>query len=94
MTSCHSPQVCVLVLWTLFAFSQAIKECPRIEAVRELLGALYSNRSFANEHLKDQQGALDDAQAVRRNAASPSSSDPDVGGYVQTPVKGGMSPEC
>lgn len=35
-------------------------------AARELLGVLYSNRSFTHEQLEDAQGALADAQVVRR----------------------------
>ncbi|OEH78654.1 ankyrin repeat containing protein TPR domain-containing protein [Cyclospora cayetanensis] len=45
-------------------YSQAIEECPKVEAARELLGVLFSNRSFANEHLSDAQGALHDALAA------------------------------
>lgn len=44
---------------------QAIDACPRASAARELLGVLFSNRSFTNEHLKDAEGAKRDAQAVR-----------------------------
>ncbi|CDI84952.1 hypothetical protein EPH_0060320 [Eimeria praecox] len=45
-------------------YSQAIEECPKVEAARELLGVLYSNRSFTYECLEDSTNALADAQAA------------------------------
>ncbi|CDJ31780.1 LOW QUALITY PROTEIN: ankyrin repeat containing protein / TPR domain-containing protein, putative [Eimeria mitis] len=45
-------------------YSEAIEECPKVAAARELLGVLYSNRSFTHEQLEDAHGALEDAQAA------------------------------
>lgn len=38
-----------------------------METLRDLLGILYSNRSFTNEQLADAEAALADAQWVRRS---------------------------
>ncbi|KAL8450876.1 hypothetical protein Emag_002982 [Eimeria magna] len=51
-------------------YSQAISACPRAEDAKELLAVLFSNRSFANENLKDAEGALQDAQVVLAETAS------------------------
>ncbi|KAL8431776.1 hypothetical protein Efla_004998 [Eimeria flavescens] len=45
-------------------YSQAIEACPLAEAARPLLAALYSNRSFSRENLKDAKGAMHDALAA------------------------------
>lgn len=45
-------------------YTKPIEVCPKVEATRELLGVLYSNRSFTHEQLEDAQGALAVAQAA------------------------------
>ncbi|CDJ64081.1 ankyrin repeat containing protein / TPR domain-containing protein, putative [Eimeria necatrix] len=47
-------------------YTQAIEDCPKVEILRDLLGILYSNRSFTNEQLADAEAALADAQWLMR----------------------------